>query len=516
MNTPLALVILDGWGQAPAGSGNPISLASTPFWDVLINDYPSTTLFASGGAVGLPKGQCGNSEAGHMNLGAGRVVEQDSVIISKDIVRGSFFRNPSFLGAVERVKKNRSSLHCIGLLSGYQSPHMDPNHLEALILFAEKQGLKNVFLHLFTDGRDSYHYAGLEFLEKLIKEREKFVHVVTMMGRLYLDRKKNWKRSKAAWEAMVLGRGLKFKSAREAITQAYQRRQTDEFITPSVIVDQKGKPRGLIKDSDAVIFFNLRSDRARQLTKVFVQKDFTKKNPGSFKLAKVFSNLYFVAMTDFGPDLSKVITAYPSITIKETLPYCLSKLRQLYIAESEKYAHVTYFFNGGLAKPVAGEARESLPSPHVDSYASTPAMRVPDLTKKIISKLSSYDFICTNFSSPDMIGHTGDITAAIQAVQIVDDNLQKLAISLLKHNGTLIVTGDHGNIEEMIDKHTGEINTQHSFYPVSFIVFGKKFKGKKLKKISENKLADVAPSILDILNIKKPDSMTGRSLLLGA
>lgn len=512
---PVVLIILDGWGEAPVKKGNPLFSASIPFWKYLKKNFPSTTLLASGTAVGLPVGQAGNSEAGHINLGAGRVVDQDSVIISKSISSGTFFKNPAFVGAFQHVKRRKSNLHLIGLLSGHQSPHMDPDHLLALITLLEKLGLPKLWLHLFTDGRDSFYYRGIDFLERLLKNHGSYVEIVTVIGRLYLDRKKNWQRTKSAYDAMVLGKGLKFTDAREAITKGYARGETDEFISPSVIVDKAGRPKGLIQDNDAVIFFNLRSDRARQLTKVFVQKDYEKRNAKSFRRAKVLKNLYFVAMTDFGPDLEGVITACPSMDVKETLPFCLRDFTQLYIAEGEKFSHMTYFFNGGYSHPIDDEIREMIPSPSVDSYKQTPAMRVPDISRRIIESLDSYNFIAANFASPDMIGHTGDAEAAKKAVHIIDENLAKIAKSLDAKNGTLIITADHGNIEEMIDKRTNEVNTQHANNPVPFIIYGKTFRGRHLRRVDGAKLADVAPTILKLFDVVPSSLMTGRNLLGG-
>lgn len=513
MKHPLVLAILDGWGEASQGPHNVISVTPTPFWDSLRKTYPYTLLMASGHAVGLPKNQAGNSEAGHMNLGAGRIVEQDSLKISRSISNGTFFYNSALQGAIKHVRQLHSKLHLIGIISGNQSPHINPDHLLALLTLAKKSQIKKVYLHFFTDGRDSFYYNGKKYIDLLLREHTSMIEISTIMGRLYLDRKKNWIRTKDAYEAMVKGKGLSFSDPILAVEKAYARGQTDEFISPSVIVDKRGKAKGLIGDNDAVIFYNLRSDRARQLTKVFVQQNFEKKNPNSFKRAKVIKSLYFVAMTDFGPDLAGLVTAYTSQKIEHTLPFCLGHTRQLYIAESEKYAHITYFFNGGYDHPVAGETRKIVHSALVDSYARTPAMCTPDITDIIIKNLPRYNFIAANFASPDMIGHTGDMRAASKAVTIIDHHLLKLARAVDSHAGILMVTADHGNVEELIDHDTHKVNTQHSTNPVPFIIYGKKFKGKKLKKSSHNKLADVAPTILSVLNVKQPSLMTGKNLL---
>ena len=519
MAKPIVLIILDGWGAAPKMPGNPIEGTPTPFIDMLDKSYPHTTLKTSGDAVGLPHEQSGNSEAGHINIGAGRTVEQESLIISKSISNGTFFQNPAFLGAAEHVKHYGSDLHLMGILSGMQSPHMDPDHLLALITFARLQKIKNVYLHLFTDGRDSYHYSGKDRLAALIERHSKDMKVATVMGRLYLDRKKNWLRTKEAYDALVEGVGKKCTDPLDAIHSAYTHGKTDEFISPSIVVDKNNNPIGRIKDKDAVIFFNLRSDRARQLTKVFVQKDFVSRNQKTssykinFKEPRHLKNLFFVAMTDFGPDLRGVVTAYPSRPITDTLPFVLRGKKQLYLAESEKYAHMTYFFNGGYSEPVANEERVFLQSPHTDSYARTPAMRVPDITQAICRALPKYDFIAANFASPDMVGHTGDAIAAGQAISIIDHQLNKIAKEVDKVGGTLVISADHGNIEEIIDVKSNKVDTRHSHFPVPFYVYGAKYKRKQCKRFKDAALSDVAPTIIKMFNMKQPKSMSGRSLI---
>ena len=514
MAKPVVLIILDGWGVAPKEQiGNPIVITPTPFLDSLTEAYPYTTLIASGNAVGLPHNQSGNSEAGHTNIGAGRRVEQDSYIISRAISNSTFFQNPAFIGAYEHTKHYNSSLHLMGIISGMQSPHMDPDHLLALIVYVYKKKFKKVYMHLFTDGRDSYYYSGKDRIQRLEKICKNKIAIVTVMGRLYLDRKKQWRRTQEAYEALVDGKGKKAKELLQGIENAYTHGTTDEFISPLIKTDAKGSPLGRIKDKDAVVFFNLRSDRARQLTKMFVQKDFSKRNNTDIKVRTQLKDLYFVAMTDFGPDLPGVVTAFPSVKVLDTLPFALKGKRQLYIAESEKYAHITYFFNGGYGKPVAGEERLFFKSPHTDSYARTPAMRVPDIAQEICKALPKKDFIAANFASPDMIGHTGNAMAAGQAVAIVDHQLSKIAKAVDAHAGTLVITADHGNIEEIIDTRSRNVDTRHSHFPVPFYVYGKRFKGKKCKAVEKATLADVAPTILSLMGKKQPDTMTGRSLV---
>ncbi len=511
-NLPVVLVILDGWGVTKAREGNAIALAKTPVMDSLYQKYPNMLLNASGKHVGLPDGQPGNSEAGHMNIGAGRLIEQDAIAISKSINNGTFFKNPAFLQAAKHVEKNKSDLHLLGLLSDGSSPHADNDHLLSLLSFFVNKTKTNIYLHLFTDGRDSPQYAALKVLEKYkdIFDRQR-IQIATVMGRFYaMDRKKDWPKTKQAYDALVLGKGIKAVNATEAISQAYNRGESDEFVKPSVILKNK-KPFGLIKDNDAMVFFNLRSDRARQLTKTFVQTDFEQKNPGSFKRAVNFKNLCFVALTDFGPDLDSILTAYPSVDIPETLPIALRDLRQLYIAETEKYAHVTYFFNGGYDHVVAGEMRVNIPSKNVASYATMPNMSTKEVANYVtgVVNKNQFDFICVNFASPDMVGHTGDLKAGIKAVEIVDQELGKIVNAVLAKSGTLIITADHGNIEEMINLKTKEIDTEHSTNLVPLIIANH----TKYDLVKTGSLANIAPTILKILNINKPKLMNAKSLV---
>ncbi|MBT7553269.1 2,3-bisphosphoglycerate-independent phosphoglycerate mutase, partial [bacterium] len=442
-NAPLVLAILDGWGLWKETEGNAIAQAKTPVMDNLYKQYPNIQIQASAKHVGLPSGQPGNSEAGHMNIGAGRVIEQDSIGISKSINNGTFFKNPAFLQMAAHVTKHKSDIHLMGLLSDDSSPHADNDHILSLLSFFVNKTDQNIYLHLFTDGRDSPQFAAARILAKYndIFNRQR-IQIASIMGRFYaMDRKKTWQRTEMAYDAMVLGKGVEVDSALAAVNQAYNRGESDEFIKPTVIVKDK-KPVGTITDKDAIVFFNLRSDRARQLTKVFAQTDFAKKNPGAFKVQKKFKDLLFVALTDFGPDLDNILTAFPGIDIPDTLPLALRDLRQLYIAETEKYAHVSYFFNGGYDHVVAGEDRVEVPSKSVDSYANAPAMSTREVNQHVMNvvKENKYDFICVNFASPDMIGHTGNLTAATKAIEVVDQELGKLIEIVLKNNGTIIVT----------------------------------------------------------------------------
>lgn len=516
---PVVLLILDGWGIGKKDKANAIEMAKKPTFDELWKNYPHTELKASGKAVGLPPLQAGNSEAGHMNIGAGRVVLQDSLTIGKEINTGQFFKNAAFEAAFKHINKNKSDLHIMGMVANGQSAHSDPDHLLALLAWSRRKKIKNIYLHLFTDGRDSPPHSALKSIEALLRilnnQENKRTNVrsgewiATIIGRNYaMDRKKNWVKTEATYDALVLGKGKFAKSPQAAITQSYNRNETDEFIPPYVI-KRGGKPIAKISDKDAVIFFNLRSDRARQLAKPFVQAEFNQDNPGSFKRKKVLKDLLFVALTDFGPDLDAILTAYPSEDMTGTLPMALEGHKQLYIAEKEKYAHVTYFFNGGYANPVASEHRILLPSPDVDFYAKTPAMSTKIITNTVIDQLKEYDFITINYSIPDMIAHTGDIEAGIRSVEIADQNLKKLSNAVARIGGTLIVTADHGNAEKMLDLETGEMYTEHTDNPVPFILVEPTKKKRALKK---GKLADIAPTILKLMKIKQPKKMTGKAL----
>lgn len=507
------LLILDGWGIAPASRGNAITLAKTPTYNMLLKKYPNSKLVAHGSKVGLPKNQTGNSEAGHMNLGAGRIVLQDDMYVTESINNKTFFKNPALLEAINNVQKNNSNIHLMGLLSGDQSAHVNPKHLQALLELLRSKGMKNIYLHLFTDGRDSSPRAGMRYLKSLLGSFKNGEKIATITGRSYaMDRNKNWSKTELVYNAMVRGEGQHVNSPEEAIIQAYNRGESDEFILPTVIMENN-KPVVRIKNNDSVIFFNLRSDRTRQLTKLFVQKNVCDMNDRCKINTLKFKNLKFVSITDFGPDLDTILTAFPSRDIEETLPMKLENIRQLYLSESEKYAHVTYFFNGGYKDSVDGEVREMIPSPSVDSYASSPKMSADKVCDRLLESLNNdlFDFYVVNFANPDMVGHTGDLTAGILAVETVDKCLARIYEFFQKHeNICILITADHGNVEEMINLKTGEVDTKHSCNRVPFILIDKKLTNIKLK---DGILADVAPTILSIYNIKKPALMTGKSLI---
>ena len=527
---PLILIILDGWGQGKTKKGNAIKNARTPFFNYLHSNYLSTEIYAHGKHVGLPIGQDGNSEAGHLNLGAGRVVEQESVRINRAIKNGTFFRNQSFLNAINHAKRNKSNLHVIGLMSGVMSPHSMPEHLKALIKIFERENFDNYYLHLFTDGRDSFQRGALRFVHEIERDvlngKKK---IATIMGRYYgMDRKKNWTNTEKAYSALVLGGGTKVSSPQAAISESYNKNITDEFIEPYIMTNG-GKILPRVSDNDSIIFFNLRSDRARQITKCFVQKDFNKKNSNSFNRRKIAKNVKFVAMTDFGPDLNGIETAFPGVVLENTLPSVLKDFSQLYIAEKEKYAHVTYFFNGGYSQPVNGEMWRVVASPNCKHYDDIPEMSSKRLSKIAINNLKHqsfkltpirnkknvwhYDFTVLNFAAPDMIGHTGNYEAGIKCCELIDGYLKEIVKAYLNINGTVLITADHGNIEEMINLKTNEVNTKHSTNMVPFILINNALReGVRLR--GKSKLSDIAPTVLDLFGVRKPRDMSGKSIII--
>lgn len=510
---PLVLVVLDGWGISAKQEGNAIAQAKLPNYRHFLSTYQNTRLQASGRAVGLPADQSGNSEAGHMNIGAGRVVEQDGVTISRSISNGTFFKNPALIQAAEHADRYKSNVHIMSLLSDGQSPHADNDHLLALISFFQNKTKQNIYLHIFTDGRDSPMFSALKILDKYKTTfSSPRVKIATVMGRFYaMDRRRAWDRTKAAYEAMTRGKGIKAKNAVEGINAAYNRGESDEYIAPTVIC-KKGKPCATIGKNDTLVFSSLRSDRARQLTKVFAQEDFTKNNPNSFARPKKIANLFFVGLTDFGPDLDNVLTAFPGIDIPDTIVSVLRNYKQMYIAEREKYAHVTYFFNGGYDHAIVGETRVTVASKKIKRYDQYPQMSTSDIASRIVRavKVENYNIVVANFAGPDMVGHTANLEAAIKAVEYIDAALGKISQTVLSKGGTLIITADHGNVEEMLNTSTQEVVTEHSTNPVPFIVVSNKLKSKLR---NGGKLGDIAPTILDILHIKKPKLMTGRSLI---
>ncbi len=504
---PLTLCVLDGWGVGSGGPDDAIAIAKTPVLDRLEKNCPYTTLKASGLAVGLPEGQMGNSEVGHLNLGAGRVVYQDLTRISKAIDDGSFFENPVLAAAFDRARESGRAVHLLGLLSN-GGVHSQLTHLFALLELAKRQGQQEVFLHMFLDGRDVPPQSALTFVEELEREEERVGvgRIATIMGRYYaMDRDKRWERLAKAWDAIVHGKGRTATSARQAIEQSYAEEIVDEFVLPTVI-ERDGKPVATVEDGDSVIFFNFRADRARELTWAFVKPDFDGFDRGTVP------GVFYVCMTEYDEKLTDVEVAFPYEELKNTLADVLAEhgLKQFHTAETEKYAHVTFFFNGGVEQPKAGEERKLVASPKVPTYDMKPEMsayEVADVVKKAALS-GEYDVIVVNFANGDMVGHTGVMEATIAAVEAVDDCVGIVFDAVCTAGGEMIILSDHGNAEKMYDEHNGPF-TAHTGYDVPCIYVTK----KNVKLRSGGALCDVAPTMLEILRIPKPPEMTGTSLI---
>jgi len=512
-NGPVVLAILDGWGIGPPGPGNAIRLAKTPAMDELRQKYPDTKLLAHGRYVGLLPNQEGNSEAGHSNIGAGRVVRQDILYVTESIKDRTFFKNLAFRETLKHAKKYGTKVHIMGLLSNGNSAHASPDHLFAMLQMVREEGMRNVCLHLFTDGRDSSPHAAPRLLQRVEENLLEGQRIASIMGRFYgMDRNKWWVRTEHAFNAIVCGEGLAAPDAATAILRGYNRGESDEFLLPTVIVDGKNRPMGTVDDNDVVLFFNLRSDRARQLAKTFVQREFEARNEGSFTRKKIPTNIRFAAMTDFGPELEDMFTAFPSRDVDHSLTETLKDYRQFYIAESEKYAHVTYFFNGGYADIRFNEERMRVPSQFIPHHYLRPEMRAYTITEEVVRRLrgGQHDFICLNIANPDMVAHSGNIPATIKAVEHTDICVGKIAKEVLARKGTLVIVGDHGNAEKKLDRQTGEVLTEHTTNPVPFMLIND---GVKKSKLGDGMLADVAPTILDMMDLPKPVEMTGFSLL---
>lgn len=510
---PFVLMILDGLGVAPPGPGNAVTLAKTPNLDSYWFKYPHCYLHASGSAVGLPSGTNGNSEVGHTNIGAGKVVFQELPRIDNVIENKTFFHNHALVNAVNHVKKTKGKLHLIGLVSR-GNVHSTMEHAFACIELCKQHGIEKdkLFIHAFTDGRDTSPKSSITYLEELEAEcqRDKVGKIASVVGRFFaMDRDERWDRIKLAYDLLASGVGKPFESWKEAVEDAYSVNETDEYIEPRVIVDKANKPLATIEPDDAIIFFNFRSDRAIQITKAFVQDDFKNWNRGP-KIA----NLMFVGMNEYEKGIPK-LAAFPPEDIKLPIGRIISEdgMRQLRISESEKFPHVTYFMNGGNDRPYNGEDRIEIPSPRdVTTYDQKPDMSIDEVTAVLTKKIreNTYDFIVVNFANPDMVGHTGVLEASIKAIEVTDKCTAKVVNTTLMMGGALIIIADHGNAEEMINLQTGKVDTEHSTNPVPFIFISKDAKPREL---SLGILADVAPTILAVMGIKKPSSMTGRDLL---
>jgi len=506
---PIALVILDGWGLAECTDTNAVCQAKTPVLDRLFADYPHATLNASGLDVGLPAGQMGNSEVGHMNIGAGRVIYQDLTRISKSIQDGDFFRNPALLDTMQRIAAAGGRLHLLGLLSD-GGVHSHISHVQALIELARQQALGEVFIHAFMDGRDTPPKSGAGYLQQLETELSRIGlgAVATVTGRYYaMDRDNRWERVEKAYRALTEGQGEQAESAAEAIAAAYREGQTDEFVVPRVIC-RNGQPLATIDDRDGIIFFNFRADRARELTRAFTLPDFN-----GFVRHRHPPLSAYLCMTEYDETFDLPV-AFPSETYPQILAEVLAAAgkTQLRIAETEKYAHVTFFFNGGLEEPYPGEDRVLIPSPkEVATYDLKPEMSAPGVTDEVVSRIASgaYDLIVLNYANPDMVGHTGVLTAAVQAMQTVDSCLGRVVEAVLAAGGRLLVTADHGNCEKMQDA-SGEPHTAHTDDLVPLLLIDPERRGVKLR---SGILADLAPTILELLGLDQPAEMTGQSLI---
>ncbi|MCL2678003.1 MAG: 2,3-bisphosphoglycerate-independent phosphoglycerate mutase [Clostridiales bacterium] len=509
---PLLLMILDGWGLKTGLPGDALALARTPNFDRAWQEYPRTTLGCSGNMVGLPEGQMGDSEVGHMNIGAGRVVYQDMTRISRAIDDGIFFRNPEFVLALNKAKQRNGKLHLFGLLSD-GGIHSHISHLFALLRLAKLHELEKVFIHCFTDGRDTPPRSALEYIAQLEEAIASLGlgEIASVGGRFYgMDRDKRWDRTAKAYNALVTGDVPCYAGAEEAVRASYAAGMNDEFIKPCLINSGGGELwPGRIENHDSVIFFNYRSDRARQLSHAFCDADFA-----FFERARVLPGLHFTGMTSYDDSL-KARVAFPPAPPANTLGKVLSQngKRQLRIAETEKYAHVTFFFNGGVERMEAGEDRVMIPSPNVTTYDLKPEMSASLLTRTVIDRIESgiYDVIILNFANPDMLGHTGNLEATAQALEAVDACLGQIEEALRQAGGQLLITADHGNVERMRDEN-GKPVTKHTTGRVPFILLNDAYKGSLLRE--DGDLQDIAPTVLHLLNLKQPAEMTGHTLIV--
>jgi 2,3-bisphosphoglycerate-independent phosphoglycerate mutase len=511
-----ALIIMDGFGIAPAGPDNAVSVAGTPNLDRLAEQYASTRIGASGLDVGLPDGQMGNSEVGHTNIGAGRVVYQMLVKISQDIKTGAFFKNPALTGAMEACREKGTALHLIGLVS-HGGVHSHQEHLYGLLEMAKRHGLDKVYVHALLDGRDEPPASGAGFVRELVEEMDRIGtgKVATVMGRLYaMDRDNAWPRVEKAYAAMVYGEGNTATDPVQAIEDSYLvideagKYLTDEFMLPTVI-----DPQGLIKAEDSVVFFNFRPDRAREITRAFVDPDFT-----GFQRKKGFFPLHYVCMTQYDATMPNVSLAYPPEALSMTMGEYVSKmgLKQLRIAETQKYAHVTFFFNGGEERVFPGEDRILVPSPDaalVPTFDLKPEMSAYEVTEAVLKEIEAkkYDVIILNYANCDMVGHTGIMEAAVKAVQTVDACVGRVVDAIVAQGGKVIVTADHGNADQMVDPDSGEPFTAHTTNPVPVIVIDPENPRHTLRE--GGRLCDLCPTMLTLMGLAQPEEMTGCSLI---
>lgn len=520
-NKLVVLVVLDGFGLSPQIEGNAIRAAQTPNLNTIFSSYPWGPLEAAGMSVGVMWGEPGNSEVGHLGIGAGQVVYQSLPRIALSIEDKSFFQNSEFLGAIAYGKKNNGTLHLVGLTSS-GGVHAHIEHLERLLELCHQQNFNNVAIHMITDGRDTPAQKALEFVEQIERAIQQYScgHIATVSGRFYaMDRNTNWDRIQKSYEAMTEGTGETATSAEEAIERSYAQNVFDEEIIPTVITNE-GAPTAVINEGDAVIFFNYREDRARQLTQAFVQPEFK-----GFSRTKQYSQLYFVTMIEYEKGLP-VHVAFPPQLVNMPLGKVISQkgLKQLRIAETEKYAHVTYFFDGGNEDEFPGTKRVMIPSKKVDSYAKVPEMSACEITQRLQKEITAgeYNFILVNYANADMVGHTGDFEATVKAVAVIDECIGALHQAVAAVGGVMMITADHGNAEQKIDPTSGKASKEHTANPVPFVLIDESRKREKTPEEVEvllsnptpiGLLADVAPTIIEVMELEKPSEMTGNSLL---
>ncbi len=546
---PVVVLVLDGWGIAPPSEGNAIELANKANFSKYIKTYPNGRLIASGESVGLPANEEGNSEVGHLTIGAGRVVPQSLIRIRDSIKNLTFYENEALNAAKKHVYQNNSKLHIIGLV-GSGEVHASIKHLYALLEFCKRKEIQKVYLHLFTDGRDSPPHEAKKIVSEINSELEKLpnkIKIASIAGRYYaMDRDMRWDRTEKVYNAMVLGQGIYASSATEAIEKAYADSKTDEFIEPTVITEF-GKPVALVEDNDAVIFFNFRIDRPRQLTMAFTFENFENLEKfefkdyeneeeraesitagKTFKREKIIKNLFFVTMTEYQKEIPVSAIAFPPIHITDSISHIISNygLNHFHLAESEKERMVTYYFNGMTEENLPKETVKIVPSPKVSTYDKKPEMSTPEIVNEFINAIntSKYHFYIINFACPDMVAHTGDIKATIKAIEAADKGMGAIVNATLINNGTAIITADHGNAEELISyplgsyyytSNKGAVNTSHSNNPVPVILISNALAKVGPKKLSQGTLSDIGPTVLKRLNLPVPPTMTGHDLLAG-
>ena len=507
---PVVLMILDGYGLNDKKEHNAVAEAKTPVVSGLMKEYPFVRGNASGMAVGLPDGQMGNSEVGHLNMGAGRIVYQELTRITKEIQDGTFFENPALLKAMNNCKEHDSALHCYGLISD-GGVHSHNTHLYGLLEMAKRCGLTKVFVHCFLDGRDTPPASGKGYVEELEAEMKKIGvgKIASVMGRYYaMDRDNNYDRVQLAYDALTKGEGLKAASGPQGIQESYDRDETDEFVKPTVVVEN-GAPVATIKDHDSIVFINFRPDRAREITHAFCDDEFR-----SFKREKKLDVVY-VCFTDYDPLIENKYVAFEKVGVNNTFGEYLASLNmtQARIAETEKYAHVTFFFNGGVEEPNPGEQRILVKSPKVATYDLKPEMSAYEVCDNLVKAIKSdkYDVIIINFANPDMVGHTGVLEAAIKAIEAVDECVGRAVEAIKEVDGVMFVCADHGNAEQLIDPETGEPHTAHTTNPVPFILVNY---DKDYTLREGGCLADIVPTLLECMGLEQPKEMTGKSLLI--